>query len=108
MENMESCFVPGTAHQNDAGVGEFHRADSTRREGNPLPSRCGLAVPFGPMSARLAASSDPIMLFRRALPTSLRTAEGWMLIVEAKKLPCRWPLRDKGTRERPAGPELEE
>jgi hypothetical protein len=38
----------------------------------------------GVMSVRLAASSDPIKLFRLASPTSLRTAESRTLIVEGE------------------------
>ena len=46
-----------------------------------LPSLVPFWLMLG-MSVRLAASSDPIMLFRLASPTIFRTAESRTLIVE--------------------------
>ena len=48
-----------------------------------LPSRVPFCRMLG-MSVRLAASSDPIMLFRLASPTNLRTAESRTFIVEGE------------------------
>jgi hypothetical protein len=55
-------------------------------------------------SVRLAASSDPIMLFRVASPTSFRTADSRTFIVEGESdsMPVRHSINKDGERGRPA------
>jgi hypothetical protein len=62
-----------------------------------LPSRVPFWLILG-TSVRLAASSDPIMLFRLASPTNLRTAESRTLIVEGDKdsMPARHSINKDG------------
>jgi hypothetical protein len=68
--------------------------------GQPVPSRVPFWLMLG-MSVRLAASSDPIMLFRVASPARLRTAESRTLIVEGESgsMPARHSInkdRERG------------
>jgi hypothetical protein len=65
-----------------------------------LPSRVPFWLMLG-MSVRLAASSDPIMLFLLASPTSLHTAESRTLMVEGESgsMPARHSInkdRERG------------
>ena len=53
------------------------------------------------MSVRLAASSDPIVLFRLASPTNLRTAESRTFIVEGER--ASMPARHSINKDRERG-----